>query len=232
MKRRGIALLTLGLLMTQVSAEETQKPLDEADKFSYTIGYQIGTNLKQQGIEINQESLVKGIADVFANQQPPRFSESEMKQTLSDFKKERVAKMQAEREQQASKNLKEGEAFLADNAKKEGVVTLASGLQYQVITPGTGNTPKATDKVITHYRGTLIDGTEFDSSYERGNPANFPVKGVIAGWTEALQLMKEGAKWQLFVPENLAYGKRGAGGKIGPNATLIFEIELISIVAE
>jgi len=232
MKRRGIALLTLGLLMTQVSAEETQKPLDEADKFSYTIGYQIGTNLKQQGIEINQESLVKGIADVFANQQPPRFSESEMKQTLSDFKKERVAKMQAEREQQASKNLKEGEAFLADNAKKEGVVTLASGLQYQVITPGTGNTPKATDKVITHYRGTLIDGTEFDSSYKRGNPATFPVKGVIAGWTEALQLMKEGAKWQLFVPENLAYGKRGAGGKIGPNATLIFEIELISIVAE
>jgi len=142
------------------------------------------------------------------------------------------AQQQAKHAQQAPKNLKEGEAFLVENAKKEGVVTLESGLQYQVITPGTGNAPKATDKVTTHYRGTLIDGTEFDSSYKRGQPATFPVKGVIAGWTEALQLMKVGAKWQLFIPANLAYGKRGAGGKIGPNATLIFDIELISIVAE
>jgi len=232
--------------MTQVSAEETQKPMNEADKLSYSIGYQIGTNLKKSDIGFNQELVVKAITDVFTNQQPPLFSQSEREKVLNAFQEERKAKMKAAREQQqaeraqqqakhaqqAPKNLKEGEAFLVENAKKEGVVTLESGLQYQVITPGTGNAPKATDKVTTHYRGTLIDGTEFDSSYKRGQPATFPVKGVIAGWTEALQLMKVGAKWQLFIPANLAYGKRGAGGKIGPNATLIFDIELISIVAE
>jgi len=128
----------------------------------------------------------------------------------------------------AGKNKKEGETFLAENMKKEGVKTLASGLQYKVITEGTGKMPKATDTVTTNYRGTLVDGTEFDSSYKRGEPATFPVNGVIAGWTEALQLMKTGAKWQLFVPSNLAYGERGTG-PIGPNAVLLFEVELISI---
>jgi len=129
----------------------------------------------------------------------------------------------------AKKNLEEGKAFLAKKAKTDGVVTLPSGLQYKVITAGTGKTPKLTDKVTTHYRGTLINGTEFDSSYKRGEPATFPVQGVIAGWTEALQLMKEGAKWKLFIPAKLAYGKPGKGGKIGPNATLIFKIELLSV---
>jgi len=123
----------------------------------------------------------------------------------------------------------EGEKFLAENAKKEGVKTLPSGLQYKVILPGSGKTPKATDSVTTHYRGTLVDGTEFDSSYKRGEPATFPVSGVIAGWTEALQLMKEGAKWQLVLPPSLAYGERGVGRDIGPNATLIFEVELIKV---
>ncbi len=127
------------------------------------------------------------------------------------------------------KNKKEGEDFLAENKKKEGVQTLPSGLQYKVIKAGTGKKPQLTDTVTTQYRGTLIDGTEFDSSYRRGKPATFPVNGVIRGWTEALQLMEEGAKWELFVPPDLAYGERGAGQQIGPNATLIFEIELISI---
>jgi FKBP-type peptidyl-prolyl cis-trans isomerase FklB len=137
---------------------------------------------------------------------------------------------QAETMQKLSeKNKADGEKFLAENAKKEGVKTLPSGLQYREITPGKGKSPKDTDTVSTHYKGTLIDGTEFDSSYKRGEPVTFPVSGVIAGWTEALQLMKEGAKWQLFIPSNLAYGDRGAGREIGPNATLIFEVELISV---
>ena len=127
----------------------------------------------------------------------------------------------------AEANKKEGEEFLASNKTKEGVVTTASGLQYKVITAGTGPSPKASDKVSVHYRGTLIDGTEFDSSYRRGEPVSFPVKGVIAGWTEALQLMKEGAKWELYIPSELAYGPGGTGGPIGPNATLIFEVELL-----
>jgi FKBP-type peptidyl-prolyl cis-trans isomerase FklB len=127
------------------------------------------------------------------------------------------------------KNKKEGEAFLAANKKKEGVITLPSGFQYKAIKEGTGKTPKATDTVTVNYRGTLIDGTEFDSSYKRGQPATFRVNGVIAGWTEALQLMKEGSKWELFIPANLAYGERGAGAAIGPNAVLIFEVELISV---
>jgi FKBP-type peptidyl-prolyl cis-trans isomerase FklB len=131
--------------------------------------------------------------------------------------------------QLAEKNKNDGEAFLAENAKKQGVITLPSGLQYKIIKPGTGRKPKPTDEVTTHYRGTLIDGTEFDSSYRRGEPTSFPVNGVIAGWTEALQLMPVGAKWQLFIPPHLAYGERGAGGQIGPNATLIFEVELIAI---
>jgi len=129
----------------------------------------------------------------------------------------------------SEKNKADGEKFLAENAKKAGVKVLPSGLQYKVITTGTGKSPKATDTVTTQYKGTLIDGTEFDSSYKRGEPATFPVSGVIPGWTEALQLMKEGAKWQLFLPPNLAYGERGAGRDIGPNSTLIFEVELISV---
>jgi FKBP-type peptidyl-prolyl cis-trans isomerase len=229
MKLRCIAIFSLGLLTTQVSAEDTQEPLSKADKLGYSIGYNIANSLKQQGIEINQELLLKGITDVFSGKKP-LLSKQEVKQNLKAFRKERRAKMQKVRKQLARKNMVQGEAFLAKNEKKEGVVTLPSGLQYKVVKPGTGDTPKSTDQVTTHYRGTLIDGTEFDSSYARGEPATFPVNGVIAGWTEALQLMKVGAKWQLFIPGDLAYGKRGAaGGKIPPNATLIFDIELLSI---
>jgi len=150
-------------------------------------------------------------------------------ETLTSFKKDFIAKKQELEKQLGEKNKKEGSSFLAENQKKEGVKTLPSGLQYKVIKSGSGKKPKLDDTVTTHYRGSLIDGTEFDSSYRRGKPVTFPVNQVIPGWTEALQLMEEGAKWELFVPSNLAYGEKGAGNEIGPNATLIFEVELISV---
>jgi len=156
-------------------------------------------------------------------------TEQEIQETMAAFQKEAMAKQAELAKKLGEKNKREGEAFLVKNKEKEGVKTLPSGLQYVVIKAGTGKKPNINDSVTTHYRGTLIDGTEFDSSYRRGQPVTFPVSGVIAGWTEALQLMEEGAKWQLFIPPNLAYGEQGKGGVIGPNATLIFEIELISI---
>jgi FKBP-type peptidyl-prolyl cis-trans isomerase FklB len=149
-----------------------------------------------------------------------------MRKTLVDLKKKIVADQRKQQKEQAQKNLAEGKTFLAENAKKKVVKTLASGLQYRVIKKGSGTSPGKTDSVTVNYRGTLIDGTEFDNSYKRGKPATFRVDGVIAGWTEALQLMKPGAKWQLFIPAKLAYGARGAGPRIGPNSTLIFEVEL------
>jgi FKBP-type peptidyl-prolyl cis-trans isomerase FklB len=154
-----------------------------------------------------------------------------MRETLNAFQKQTMSKMEAKQKVDGEKNVKEGEAFLAANGKKDGVKTLASGLQYKVIKTGTGKTPKATDTVKVHYHGTLTDGTVFDSSVERGEPATFPVNGVIPGWIEALQLMKEGDKWQLVIPPKLAYGERGAGGKIGPNSVLVFDVELLSIEA-
>jgi len=226
MKRYFIPLLAISLLST-VSAQETVT-LTVQDKLNYAFGYTLGKNFKNQGIKINVDMLVKGLKDALSDSQA-LVNQQEMSGVLKNFQREHLAKRMAARQALIEKNIKAGQAFLAENKTKDGVVTLPSGLQYKVITPGTGKTPKATDKVKTHYRGTLIDGTEFDSSYKRGKPATFPVKGVIKGWTEALQLMKEGAKWQLFIPHDLAYGKRGVGNKIGPNATLIFDIELISI---
>ncbi|MCJ7833279.1 MAG: FKBP-type peptidyl-prolyl cis-trans isomerase, partial [Deltaproteobacteria bacterium] len=173
--------------------------------------------------------FTKGFKDALSGAKP-LLSEEEMRTVMTAFQKE-ISEKQAEKTKVlGEKNKKEGETFLAENKKKEGVKILTSGLQYKVVKEGTGKKPKATDKVTTHYQGTLIDGTEFDSSYKRGEPAAFPVNGVIPGWTEALQLMKVGSKWQLFVPSKLAYGERGAGPKIGPNAVLIFTVELLSII--
>jgi FKBP-type peptidyl-prolyl cis-trans isomerase FklB len=207
-----------------VNAQETPVLKNQKDKMSYIIGMDIGNNLKKQSIDIDPAFLARGIKDALAGGKP-LLTEKEMQETMAVFQKEMMAKQQ----EVATKNKKEGEAFLVENKKKQGVKTLPSGLQYKVIKEGTGKKPKLGDTVTAHYWGTLIDGTEFDSSYKRGQPANFPVSGVIPGWTEALQLMGEGAKWQLFIPSNLAYGERGAGAGIGPNATLIFEIELISV---
>jgi FKBP-type peptidyl-prolyl cis-trans isomerase FklB len=198
------------------------------DKASYAIGVDIGTNLKQGSIDVDVEILSRGIADALAG--PDRLlTDDEIQEAMTVFQEELRTKRAERAEELAAENKEEGKAFLAANGKKKGVKTTKSGLQYKVLKEGDGPTPKATDTVTTHYRGTLIDGTEFDSSYSRGEPTSFPVDGVIAGWTEALQMMKVGSKWQLFVPADLAYGDEGAGGDIGPGATLIFEIELLKI---
>ena len=228
MKSAWVIVVSLGILAGQVCAQDmvlkTQK-----DKVSYSIGMDIGTTLKKQELDVDPAILARGIRDSMSGQKP-LMTDQEMRDTIAAFQKEMMAKQQEQTKQMGEKNKKQGEAFLAENKKKEGVKTLPSGLQYKVIKAGKGKKPKATDTVTTHYRGTLIDGTEFDSSISRGKPASFPVNGVIPGWTEALQLMEEGAKWQLFIPSNLAYGERGTpGGPIGPNATLIFDIELISV---
>ena len=225
-----IMVISMLVLVGQVyGAGEALK--SDKDKLSYTFGANFGKSLKQQEIEINQDIFVKGMKDGLSGEKL-LLTDKEMKDTMTAFQKEMTAKQAEKRKALGEKNKKEGETFLSANKTKEGIKTLPSGLQYKVITEGTGKTPKATDSVVTNYRGTLIDGTEFDSSYQRKTPATFRVTGVIKGWTEALQLMKEGAKWQLFVPPELAYGERGAGPKIGPNAVLIFEIELVSVKEE
>ena len=221
----GIMLIAGQSLAAEEEVLKTQK-----DKISYSLGADIGNNLKTQSIDVDPDMLAKGLKDALAGKL--LLTNQEIRDTLMNFQKEMMAKRQEQMKTLGEKNKKEGETFLAENAKKEGVKTTASGLQYKVITEGSGKSPKPTDTVTVNYKGTLIDGTEFDSSYRRGQPATFPVNGVIPGWTEALQLMKEGSKFQLFIPSNLAYGERGAGGTIGPNATLIFEVELISIKEE
>jgi FKBP-type peptidyl-prolyl cis-trans isomerase len=198
------------------------------DKVSYAIGMNIGTNLHKQSVDVDPKILQQGLQDALAGGKT-LLSEDEAHATLTEFQNEMRQKQQEKMQQAGEANKKEGEAFLAANKTKESVVTLPSGLQYKIITAGTGPKPTAGDSVVCNYRGTLIDGKEFDSSYKRGQPATFPVSGVIKGWTEALQLMPVGSKWQLFVPSELAYGDRGSGPDIGPNATLVFEVELLSI---
>ncbi|TPE46016.1 FKBP-type peptidyl-prolyl cis-trans isomerase [Pontibacter mangrovi] len=194
------------------------------EKISYIIGRDMATNLKKQGIEVESEAFMQGLKDIQAGT-PSSLSQQEVQEAMMALQQEMAQKQNAA----GSANKQEGEAFLAENKNKEGVHTLPSGLQYMVLKEGTGKSPSASDTVTTHYHGTLIDGTTFDSSYERGQPATFPVNGVIAGWTEALQQMKEGAKWRLFIPSELAYGAQGAGDVIGPNATLVFDVELLQV---
>ncbi len=196
-------------------------------KAAYTIGSNFIQSLKAQGISLDINSVIQGIQDGSKGQSI--LSEDEMKEALKAFKEKLIAEQESAQKEISGKNKEIGDTFLANNKTKEGVVTLESGLQYKIISNGTGAMPKATDKVTTHYRGTLIDGTEFDSSYSRDEPTTFPVNRVIPGWTEALQLMHVGDKWQLFIPSDLAYGDRAAGNVITPHSTLIFEIELIKI---
>jgi FKBP-type peptidyl-prolyl cis-trans isomerase FklB len=230
MKLRWLAGLGLVIVFCagQIVAQESPLLKDQKDKVSYGIGMEIGRNLKKQSFDLNPELLVKGVKDAFSGEKA-LMTDQEILDTMTAFQKEVMAKQQETAKKVGEKNKAEGDVFLAENKKKEGVTTLPSGLQYKVIKPGSGKKPKATDTVTVHYRGTLIDGTEFDSSYRRGQPVSFPVNGVIPGWTEALQLMEEGAKWQVVIPSGLAYADRGAGRDIGPNATLIFEVELISV---
>jgi len=197
-------------------------------RISYTIGVNIGQDFKTQNMDIDTDVLLMGLKDSLTGKEL-QLTDEEMVSEIQAFQEKMQAKMVAEMEAATAKNQAAGEAFLAENAKKDGVVVTESGLQYKVLEPGEGDSPALADVATVHYRGTLIDGKQFDSSYDRGQPATFPVGGVIAGWTEALQMMKPGAKWQLVIPAGLAYGERGAGQDIGPNATLLFDVELISV---
>ena len=225
---RLVVIFSLVLFANSVQGKENPAFKNKKDKASYSIGINIGKNMKMQSEDIDPEFLIMGIRDAFSGN-PLKLTEEERTEALNQFQQEMKMKAEIQIKEIAIKNQKEGERFLAENKKKKGVVTLKSGLQYKVLTKGKGDSPKLTDTVKTHYRGTLIDGTEFDSSYSRGEPTSFPVNGVVRGWTEALQLMKVGSKWQLFIPPDMAYGNRGAGPNIGPNSTLVFEIELLSI---
>jgi FKBP-type peptidyl-prolyl cis-trans isomerase FklB len=227
MKRLIISITTISLASICLAQDKTQLK-DEKDKASYSIGYDIGSTFKKQNIELNTEALFNGLREGLAGKEAS-LSKEEREKTLQTFQQQMMEKQAAASKEAATKNAAEGEKFLTENKKKEGVKTTASGLQYKVLKEGSGASPKETDTVVTHYKGTLLDGTEFDSSYKRNEPATFPVNRVIKGWTEALQLMKPGAKYQLFIPAALAYGERGAGRDIGPNSTLIFEVELLSI---
>lgn len=224
MKLNTLAKLSL-VLGAFVMAEANAVNLEsEKQKLSYVFGINAGQNLKAEGVDLDIEAFAAGIADMYANKQP-QLDQAEAEKVISAFQQQKaqdMAKLMNEKQAQAK-------AFMEENGKQDGVVTTESGLQYKIIEAGDGATPTPKDKVIAHYKGTLLDGTVFDSSYDRGQPATFPVTGVIQGWQEALQLMKEGAKWELVIPAELAYGPRGAGQLIGPNETLKFEIELIAI---
>jgi FKBP-type peptidyl-prolyl cis-trans isomerase FklB len=203
----------------------------QKDKVSYAMGMNFGTGFRKQSIDIDPTILARGLRDALSNGKT-LLTEDEARVVLTQLQTDLRAKQQEAAQQAGEANKKQGLAFLEANKSKDGVVALPSGLQYKVLQEGTGPKPAATDQVVCNYRGTLLDGTEFDSSYKRGQPATFPVSGVIKGWTEALQLMPVGSKWQIFVPAELAYAERGAGPQIGPNATLVFEVELISIKAK
>lgn len=201
---------------------------EQSDKQGYSIGYQLGADFKAKEIVINPDALLAGIKDATAGAEAA-LTQEQMHQVMADLQKQVEEKRRAQLLKDAEVNKLAGEKFLAENGAKEGVVTLESGLQYKIITAGEGAKPTATSSVNVNYRGTLLDGTEFDSSYKRGKAVTFPVNRVIPGWTEALQLMPVGSKWQLYIPAALAYGERGSAPKIGPNQTLIFEVELLSI---
>jgi len=204
------------------------KPESLEDQASYTIGYNLGRSLKINDVKANTDLLIKGLQAGLTGEQP-LLTEAEMQTCMQDFQQTMTRQQQEKRKVQGEKNKVEGEAFLAKNKARPEVKTTASGLQYEVLKEGSGPTPKATDTVTVHYTGTLIDGTKFDSSVDRGEPATFVLNQVIPGWTEGVQLMSAGAKYKFYIPSTLGYGEQGAGGVIGPNAPLIFEVELLSI---
>lgn len=223
--RSWLVITTIMLLSFSTIAGQ----LDTEDKkASYGFGVDFANNLKRQGVELDIDALVLGIKDA-SKSKKLALSDNEMTAAKTSFQNQLREKLLKKQQAIADKNEQEGKAFLKQNAKKEGVKTTESGLQYKIIKAGDGDTPGADDTVVTHYRGTLIDGREFDSSYKRGQPATFPVKGVIPGWTEALQMMKVGAKWQLFIPAELAYGSIARSELIQANSTLLFELELLEI---
>jgi len=226
--RSGGWLVVVGLCASGLEAADNVDLTDQKAKVSYGIGMNLGMQWRQQEVPIDPDVLMKGMKDAMEGN-ATLMTEEEMRNTLTAFQNQHRAQQMEKRKLQGEKNLTDGEKFLAENKTKPGVVTLPSGLQYKVIAEGAGDSPAAHDQVTVNYRGKLIDGTEFDSSYKRGEPATFGVSGVIKGWTEALQLMKPGAKWELYIPSALAYMERGSGAQIGPNSTLIFDVELVSV---
>jgi FKBP-type peptidyl-prolyl cis-trans isomerase FklB len=231
MRALVIAVLCL-LLFNGPAVAEEKKQMSEKEKLSYSLGYMQGNSManffKERSVEIDANTLSKAFKAGFSGSKPA-LTQHEMHEIVSAYQVNMAAKQSELIKEAAEKNKKAGEAFLQENRNKEGIVTLPSGLQYKVLKEGTGETPKATNRVKVNYRGTLIDGREFDNSYKRGEPAVFEAEKVIPGWTEALQLMKVGAKWEVFIPANLAYGDKAGGAIIGPNSVLIFEIELLAI---
>jgi FKBP-type peptidyl-prolyl cis-trans isomerase len=228
MTLKWLTATALCLITAYASAEDTTTLKNPKEKLSYGIGTDLGRNLKRLGVEIDGDLLIKGFKDAMSGAKP-LMTDEEIGATLNALQQQIQRKAAQVAAAAGEENKKAGEAFLAQNKGKQGVVTLPSGLQYKILKAGDGKKPSASDTVECNYRGTLIDGNEFDSSYKRGQPATFGVSQVIPGWQEALQLMSVGSKWQLFVPADLAYGERGAGREIGPNATLIFEVELLAI---
>ncbi len=228
MSGKWLAFLAFGFLAANVCAEDVPALKTQKEKASYSVGVDVAKSLVKMGMDLDLDVFIRGLKDGFAGKKT-LMTDDEMHATMTALQNDLVKKQSQGKQTAAEENKKAGEAFLAENKKKEGVVTLPSGLQYKILKAGKGKKPTDDDTVQCHYRGTLIDGTEFDSSYRRGQPASFPVAGVIPGWTEALKLMPVGSKWQLFVPSKLAYGEHGTGEEIGPNATLIFEVELLGI---
>jgi FKBP-type peptidyl-prolyl cis-trans isomerase FklB len=229
MKSLIIAFATVLLVSPVYAQDKSASPAQSApfkdlkDKVSYSIGLNIGMNFRKQNMDLNPDALALGVKDALANK--PQMTVDQVKETMTAFEKEMTEKQKAA----GAKNAADGEKFLSANKSKEGVKTTPSGLQFKVLKEGTGASPKETDTVTVNYRGTLINGTEFDSSYKRGEPATFPLNGVIKGWTEGLQLMKKGGKSQFFIPAALAYGERAMPPDMGANSTLIFEVELIDV---
>lgn len=231
MKRIGMAVMALGLLACSANAQNTPATLKtEKDKLSYAIGMEMGKGVKAQGLDVDTGLVSQGLKDAITGGKS-LMSDDELQTVISALQTQLKQKQEEAQEAVAAENKERGEAFLVENGKKAGVVTLPSGLQYKIITAGQGKKPVASDTVLCNYKGTFLDGTEFDSSAAAGKPVPFEVKSIIPGFQEALLLMPVGSKWQIFVPSNLAYGERGAGGVIGPNATLIFDLELVSIQA-
>jgi FKBP-type peptidyl-prolyl cis-trans isomerase FklB len=226
--RKWILATAIGLLASFAAAAQDAPELKtDKDKFSYALGMNFGESFRKQGLELDPAVFAKAVAESF-NGGKTAITDQEMQTLLTAAAQEIRKKQAAQQAEKGAAAQKEGEAFLAANKTNQGVVTLPSGLQYKILKAGTGEKPTLDDTVVCNYKGTLTNGTEFDASEKHGGPATFPVKGVIAGWTEALQLMPAGSKWQLFVPSNLAYGAQGPAD-IGPNATLIFDVELVSI---
>ena len=222
MKNNIYLIIALFIINTISKNMNAQKLNDEVDSVSYSLGVNIGENIKSQFPDIDLKNFESGIEDVLSEKKQPKIEGQDAQKVIQEYFTKQQSKA-------SEGKIEEGKAFLAENGKREEVITLESGLQYEIITSAEGPKPTLNDQVTTHYHGTLLDGTVFDSSVDRGQPATFPVSGVIKGWTEALQLMSVGAKWRLYVPYNLAYGERGASAQIGPYTTLIFDVELLKI---